>query len=310
MVPKEFKDVSGWLESIPENERHEKLRGLIDSCSHTIDPPPLYTAEEMETRYIEFVRNLPKKTFHMARFLPRFNRSTKGLMPGELVMLMGDTSVGKTATMQAIARAAAPLPTLFFELELPLELMFQRQVQMELKCKEEDVINDYQNNAGKYAERFQGMSHILTCDKSGITMEGIEILIGKSELKFGAHPVVVMIDYMGLVKKNNARSRYEGMADAAEQAKVIARRTGTVVIMGSQIGRPDDRVQVRDVKLHHAKGAGELENSSNLVIGISRPEANKISYKILKNTRGPIGDVIDCDFDGETMQIKDSPIAI
>lgn len=308
VVPKEFKDVTDWLESLPENERAKPLCDLIEKTAHAIEPLPLYTIQEMEERYMDYVRELPRRAFSMNRLHPKFEQITKNLMPGELVMIMGDTGQGKTAVMQAIAKAANPIPTLFFQLELPLEAMFQRSVQMAAGCHEEDVLHDYKEGNFSMRERFKNLEHILTCDKSGLTMDNIEKLITMSELKFGKHPVLAMIDYMGLVRKEHSRSRYEAMAYSAEQAKVIAKRTNTIVFIGSQVGRPEKaedgaRVARKNIGLHDAKGAGELENSSNLVIGLTRPGPDMLVMKVLKNTRGPVGAELEFNFDGQCMQL-------
>jgi hypothetical protein len=139
-------------------------------------------------------------------------------------------------------------------------------------------------------------------------MDEIEKLTTLSELKFGTHPALVMIDYMGLVRKEYSRSRYEAMAYSAEQAKVMAKRTHTLVFIGSQVGRPQSdehgaKIVRKNIGLHDAKGAGELENSSNLVIGLTRPEEGILLAKILKNTRGPVGAELEFNFNGRTMQL-------
>jgi replicative DNA helicase len=228
-------------------------------------------------------------------------------MPGEVVMIVGDTSQGKTAIMQAIMISAKPKPTLMFELELPLDAMFTRSVQMQRGCYESDIIKGYKENPkGRYADNFDKLQHIMICPQSGLTMDDVERYIIKSELKFGGRPNLVFVDYMGLVRKDRTFSRYEAMAYSAEQCKVIAKRTNTIVFIGSQVARPaSSKEHVKDVQIHHAKGAGELENSSNLVLGISRPEERILRMKVLKNTRGPIGAELEFDFDPGKMQITE-----
>lgn len=313
-VPKQYKDVTDWLNSefnLTLEPARKAVLELIAKTPDAIEPIPLYTIDEMEERYIEYVQHLDTKAFSLKGFSPKFDSISKRLMPGELVMVMGDTGQGKTAVMQAIAKSATPSPTLFFELELPLTAMFSRSVQMEVGCHEEDVLHDYKEGKFSMRDKFKNMRHILTCDRSGISMDYIEKLIMLSELKFGSHPTLVMIDYMGLVKSNN-KSRYEAMAEKAQQAKVLAKNTNTIVIMGSQVGRPPQekndagqyvRSKRTKVSLHDGRGAGELEESSNLILGVTRPEEQLLNIEVLKNTRGPVGGEVEFMFDGQKMQL-------
>jgi replicative DNA helicase len=116
-------------------------------------------------------------------------------------------------------------------------------------------------------------------------------------------PALVFVDYAGLVKDDRFKSRYETIAHTAEQAKVVAKNTSTVMFVGSQVARPADRKAVKDVHLHMAKGAGELESSANLVLGLSRPAQDKLKIKIIKSSHGPTGDCLTYDFDGAKMQV-------
>jgi replicative DNA helicase len=295
--------VSDWLDS---GKGEAELADMLQKTPHALAPLPIFSISEMEEQYHEFANSPTKHSFGMGNFSKTLGDIVPSIYPGELVMIMGDTTQGKTAVMQTIARSASPLSTLFFELELPIEAMFERFVQMERGCYGRDVLQGYKDTKGRWASSFKGLQHIMICPEAGITMDTVERYITKSELKFGEHPSLVMIDYMGLVKKNNARGRYEAMADAAEQAKVIAKRTNTIVFMGSQIGRPAGSKGFNtDPDIHDAKGAGELENSANLVLTIGRPEEDHLVMKVKKWTRGKKGAVIDFDFDGAKMQITE-----
>ncbi len=96
------------------------------------------------------------------------------------------------------------------------------------------------------------------------------------------------------------------MAHNAQQAKVVAKRTNTIVFMGSQIGRqPGSREAAKEIHLHMGKGAGELEDSSNLVLGLSRPDDDTLKLKVLKFTRGKSGDEVLFDFDGAKLQLQE-----
>jgi len=205
-VPAPYKDASDWLDSIEPSARACSLRDLIERTPHTLKPLPVFTMAELEAQYVEFARSVETRTFDLARFIPSLGRSVRRLMPGELVVVMSDTGVGKTAIQQCLARSAAPLPTLFFELELPQELMFERFVQMETAWTSEHVEAHYLTQCGLW-RTFEHLNHILVCAESGLSTVQIESFIGRSELKTGTKPAVVIIDYIGLIRGEASRSR-------------------------------------------------------------------------------------------------------
>lgn len=312
------KDISELIEEARlEGKAPDKIattvQAMIDKTPHVVEPLPIFSIAEMEEQFATNINDERQRMFSMAKFSPAFGKISNGCMPGDVIMIVADTSQGKTAVMQSIAVSASPLETLIFELELPMDQMFMRGVQMQRNCYQSDIIKAYKENPkGRFADKFDKLQHIMICPNSGLAMEDIERYIIKSELKFGNRPGLVFIDYMGLVdgKRDGYRmSGYERMAYNANQAKVVAKRTGTIVCMGSQVARPEGaRDHVKDVKIHHAKGAGELENSSNLVLGLSRPEDKILKMKVLKNTSGPVGAEIEFDFDPAKMQIKERMI--
>jgi KaiC/GvpD/RAD55 family RecA-like ATPase len=307
-MPDGCKDISDWLESIPDEEKGNEFQKLIDNAPYAIEAAPIYSIIEQEDQYRDYIRNLPKRAFSLSKFAKGFDKIVGMLGPGEVVMIVGDTGAGKTAVMQEIARAAKPLPTLLFELELPLHKMFQRQMQMEGNCFREDVIKSYTDFDFSIRKRasYENLKHIMICPQSGIGMDTVERYIAKSELKFGEHPAVVMIDYMGLMGRDYSRVRYERIAYNAEQAKVVAKNTNTILFMGSQVARPPEKKgPVQEVELHMAKGAGELESSANLVLGLTRPSEDSLRLKVLKNNDGPLGGVIDFDFNGPTLRLRE-----
>lgn len=304
-LPSPYKDVTDYVESFVDLEKARKeLADLIALTPHKLAPAPIYSLLEMEASYRDLVRSLSAHSFDLGKFLPSLGSQTRPLVPGELVLLMADTGVGKSAILQAIARAANPLPTLFFELELPLSMMFERFVQMEVGCFASDVERDYMESTTPLAHRYKNLQHILVCPQSGLSTAQIEDYIARSELKFGQHPTLVLVDYIGLIR-DHGRSRYEQVSSAAEELKVIAKRSQSIVIMASQVSRPAKDKASIEPSLHSAKESGSLENSAGLVLGCWRPAKDQLHIKILKNTKGPSGHTIETHFDGAKMQIKE-----
>jgi replicative DNA helicase len=256
----------------------------------------------MEEKYRAEIRRNEKEFFDFGKFLPDLRDSIRPMVAGEVMLLLADTGVGKTMILQNLLRAAAPMPSILFEMELPLALVFERFVQMQMNCSSGQVQHEYKTNDVPTWKFYKTLHHVSVCPESGLSVDQIENIIVRSELKIGRRPLVVAIDYVGLLNKQNSKSRYEALSNAAEQIKVMAKRTGTIILLASQIARPDKKDTLA-IGLHDAKDSGALENSAGIVIGAWRPEKTRLMLKILKNTSGTSGEEFEAKFDGEKMQI-------
>jgi len=141
--------------------------------------------------------------------------------------------------------------------------------------------------------------HVWTCPNSRMTVESMEKLVKDSELVIGRKPAVVMADYAQLIQGGKG-SRYERMSTIAEDLKRMARETGTVLVVASQVGRKEE-----DINLHSAKDSGSLENSCQLVLGASRPTENTMRLTVLKQTRRAGVFDIECHYDGDRQTITE-----
>lgn len=305
-MPSPHKDATDYASAFATKEAaREALLKLAEKTPHTIKPLPIYTIQEMEVRYRESLREQSGKQYDLSKFLASFRHVVRPLVPGELALIFGHTGIGKTAIMQSLARAAVPLPTLLFELELPDELIFERFVQMEGGYTAAEVQSEYRAHNIPFWTGYRGLNHILVCPESGLNPEQIEYYIDRSELKSGVRPALVLIDYIGLVQ-SKGKSRYEQVSYSAEQMKIIAKRTKTIIIMASQTGRPPlDGKEPKEPHLYSSKDSGSLENSAGLVLGVWRPDAGTICMKVLKNTKGKSGKVIICNFEADKMNINE-----
>ena len=75
---------------------------------------------------------------------------------------------------------------------------------------------------------------------------------------------------------------------------------GNLKQIASQVRRDPERVEV---DLHDAKDTGSVENSAQLVLGAWRPQVDRLSIKILKNTKRAGQHTIECAFDGHRQKI-------
>lgn len=304
-VPAPYKDVAEFIEAVP-NAKEELLRLYSQAQVFTKGIHlPIFTMAELEASYAEYARNLDRNQLELGKWLPTMGRMVRGLVPGEVVTIVADTGTGKTAILQNICMKAAPLKTILFELELPGTLLFERFVGINSGFDCSLVERGYKSGDTIGPEALGRINHLYICPESRMTPQKIEEYINRSELKIGERPVVVGVDYIGLMR-GTGRSRYERISEAAEEMKVIAKSTNTIIIMASQIHRKQDDDDA-EIFLHDAKDSGSIEASSGLMIGAWRDKTdpNLLFLKILKNTKGKPGGVIECNFNGENMRITE-----
>jgi hypothetical protein len=302
-LPDGVKDVSDFIATFPDaGAAMEGLMSIADKAAvllRGIDLP-IRAMIELESEYKEFQRRAKDQILDLGCWLPTLRRHVRGIVPGEVVTILAATGVGKTMIAQNIARCVK-LKTLLFELELPGTLTFERfcAIADDRSCRS---VWDTYATGGEVP--FGSLDHVFTCSQSKLTPADIEILIVKSELKIGERPTLVIVDYIGLVQ-GSGRSRYERTSHVAEELKVIAKATNTVILATCQVGRKDD--DTAEIGLNDAKDSGSIENSSGLVLGAWRgKEENSLMIDILKNTKGrPLPEPIRCQIT-DSMRIHET----
>lgn len=295
------KDVSDFIAKHGNRAKDEIENMIADSDVLTKGVyVPVYTMKEASDRYARLARRYSEVTFSMSTLLPSL-KDIRPLVPGELVVVMADTGHGKSAFLQNVADRAKPMSVLYFSLELPMTMIFERQISVAYGIPGWDTEAAYRNGEEHDTRH---VDHVVICEKSRLNPSEIERIINQTELKIDKRPAIVMVDYLGLVQGSG--KRYERLSDAAEDLKRIAKDTNTIVFMASQVKR---REEDDEVCLHDGKDSGSIENSGGLVIGLWRDNKDvtgkTMKVKVLKCTKGKAGLVITCDFDGPRMRIKE-----
>lgn len=305
-LPATFKDASDFIASFKETkESFNALSSLEQSATPHIGGVklPVYSMADISPFYKKQVEQADTIKLNLGNWLPTLRR-IRPLIPGELCLIIGDTGTGKTAILQNIALTSG-LPTLLFEMELPMELLFERFFALRAKLSCREIEEEYKINGGfSHAALMEQFPNIFICPESRMTLESLESIILKSELKIGTKPALVLIDYVQLIQ--GAGSRYEKTSDIAEGLKVLAKSTQTIIVVTSQVARQKED---EEIGLHSGKDSGSLENSAGLVVGAWRDseDVRLLNLRVLKCTKGGSGLEIKCNFDGEKMTITERP---
>ena len=276
---------------------HARLRDVLG-------PASLKSMDELAELYAAQQQAPELDSLDLGDWLPSFRRIARPLVRGELCFVMADTGVGKSMALQNIAVACARERSLFFELELPGALLWERWAALQLR-KTCDEVNRIVK-AGTIPPL--NLDDCYVCDATRLTWEQMAECIEKhAPAKCGAKPLNVFVDYIGLMG-SSGKSRYERVSVAAEDLKVLAKTTNTIVVASTQRARPDrDSGESGDTEphLHDAKDSGSIENSAGMLLGMWRTDRETLRIKVLKNTKGKAGDVITCNIDGARMRITE-----
>ena len=264
-LPTGIKDASDFITTFSNpQDAKAALESMADSAHPFVRGVrlPIYTMSELEPGYQRMVNSMSENSFNLGRWLPTLGVNVRPLICGELMFILGDTGAGKTGLLSEIARAALPLPTLFFEMELPPELLFERTVSAQTNIPCRDVETAYKSGDSLGAALDTKFKNLFICTESKITLADLENYIIKSELKIGTRPKLVLIDYIQLMQAQGVNRR-EKVSDIAEGLKVLAKTTRTIIVCASQIHRPDGD---EEIHLHSAKESGCLsQNTTNLL---------------------------------------------
>ena len=265
----------------------------------------VHSIYDLEQDYRTFSTATSDVALDLGWWLPKTREFIRPLVPGELCTIMADTGVGKSSCLQNIAKSARDLDILFFEMELPGTMVFERFAAMSSQLPQATIEATYKADC---QIALLGIDHIYTCDKSRLKVEDMEeIIMGAAREKIGTLPQVVMVDYIGLMDSKGSSKRYERISDSAEGLKVLAKNTNTIVVCATQIHRKPESEGQDELFLHDAKDSSSIEASAGLLLGAWRdPEDSEILYiKILKNTKGKAGEIFKCSFNGATMTITE-----
>jgi archaellum biogenesis ATPase FlaH len=181
---------------------------------------------------------------------------------GELVTMIGDTKVGKTAFIQNICAKLTTMKTLFMSLEVHSHLMYRRFIQIAMN-KTKDEVNDIFKNGTdadiKQAEKSVEHIHIMTTSPE---IKNIRQLVSDHQ------PKILVIDTIDAVRVDYMSDPLAKTQSVVNALKDIAQNQNVIIIAISHISKSASYNGVLD--RHSAKGDSALEQKSDKLIGISQ----------------------------------------
>ena len=241
----------------------------------------------------------------VATGLNRFDDMTAGLQPGDLVIIAGRPSMGKTSFAMNIAENAAignQIPTAIFSMEMSGEQLAMRLISSLGRIDQQKVrtgkLDDIDWKRVSSAISIMSKAPMYIDDTGGLTPT--ELRARARRLKRDHNLGLMVVDYLQLMQVPGTReNRATEISEICRSLKGMARELKVPVIALSQLNRS---VEQRDDKrpiMSDLRESGSIEQDADLIAFIYRDEVyNKdtedkgIAEIIIgKQRNGPTGTV-------------------
>jgi replicative DNA helicase len=289
-----------------------------------------YSSAELTENYKTYVSESSLKKINLG--FPVIDGLTRGLRQKEVLTLIAETGIGKSALTQNILMRHSLNTnelTLYFTLEMSSEEVFERMIQIKLKVSGYEVENKFLNNDEKFIKACEEVARenkdFVLIEKR-IDINKLNEVVKYLETHFKRKAGLICIDHLLLMENSRMDgNEYYKVSDNMKKIKLFSLENKIPVIVVSQVSRNDSRA---GINLFSGKGSGEVENSSNFVLALSKIkpenatdygltesvlsqfESNHISLlslQLLKNRRGRCGNSI-IEMNRKTLEIYQSKL--
>ena len=261
------------------SEAENKLINLRDSIERK--KGPVLAKDLIKPVYDNIEENLNSTTpliGHSTGFRD-LDKMTLGLQNGDLILVAGRPSMGKTAFGLSIAASfiESNIPSVFYSLEMSSRSVMYRIIsilsKVELKriFQAKELTDSDFEKIGKAVELIE-KSNFFIDDTSALSPS--EILSRSRKLKREQPELgLIVIDYLQLMKADQSNpSRVNEISEISRATKALAKELDIPVIALSQLNRASETRTNKVPILADMRDSGALEQDADLVIFPFRPE--------------------------------------
>lgn len=234
----------------------------------------------------------------------KFDEMTTGLHPGELVIVAGRPSMGKTTFAMNVAENAAIGPTkapvAVFSMEMPGEQLAMRMISSLGRVDQHHIrtgqLTDEDWPRITSAVHMLSEANIHVDDTPALSPGEIRARARRLKRKNGLGLIVV--DYLQLMQvKGGSENRATEISEISRNLKALAKELEVPVIALSQLNRSlEQRTDKRPI-MSDLRESGAIEQDADLIVFIYRdevynedsPQKGTAEIIISKQRNGPIG---------------------
>lgn len=215
--------------------------------------------------------------------LLRLDNITNRMQKGDLIIIAGVTSAGKTSLGISIFKNAVfnfGARAAIYSLEMTHAQLTARLFSQETGISAKRILSGYLTASEvetlKIAKEKRKGMQIFYDERSNNNIDSICASIRRLHLKHKIN--LVMVDYLQLISGDHKKSEVGQIGDVARKLKNIARELEITVIALSQLSRSKEKEKPIP-HIARLRGSGELEEAADIVLLVYRPEMYGCKYE-------------------------------
>ena len=276
--------------------------------------PPLLSqvVERIETLY---ARDNPSDITGTATGFTDLDRMTSGLQPGDLVIVAGRPSMGKTAFAVNIAENVAmdtKLPVAIFSMEMGATQLAMRMLGSVGKLNQHDLRTGrlQDDDWGRLTHALGKLNDAPIHIDESAALSALDLRARSRRLHRQNNGLgLIVVDYLQLMSSNAGKAsenRATEISEISRSLKALAKELHVPVIALSQLNRSLEQRPNKRPVMSDLRESGAIEQDADLILFIYRdevynsdsPDKGKAEIIIGKQRNGPIGKV-ELAFRGE-----------
>ncbi|GAA3417657.1 replicative DNA helicase [Streptosporangium vulgare] len=278
----------------------DMIRKLLDEAAvRRIGDRPRDVAQDM----IELLNDLENPPAKVPGVIPPFLDLASlitSFQPGQLAVIAGRPSMGKSVLASDIARAAAIRDghsTLFFSVEMSRREVLQRMSSAQAKVplhaiRAYDITPEDLAKVSQAAGAISG-APLIVDESRPCTLDHV-----RSQMRWLSRsgPIgIVIIDYLQIMTAPKMPIREQEIATLTRELKLLAGEFNTPVIALSQLNRESEKRTDKRPLASDLRESGAIEQDADIVILVHRddfyepqsPRAGEADLIVAKNRNGP-----------------------
>lgn len=296
----------------PEGEAEEKLDEAERRVFAVTEKKITGAAVELRHLLTEAFENIDKREGKHVTGLPtgfrEIDEMTAGLQKGEMVVIAGRPSMGKTSFVLNLAEhigADNKIPMAFFSLEMSKQQLAERFL-CSRSCIDSQLVRKGILSTAQHQELIRTGSElseapIFIDDSAGLTPLELRAKARRLRSQYGIQCVI--IDYLQLMAiGGRVESRQQEISTISRQMKALARELECPVIVLSQLNRAAEGREGHRPRMSDLRESGSIEQDADVIMLLHREdyyhkgepdytETNLADIIIAKQRNGPTGSV-------------------